>query len=165
MSGLYQEGKPQFFGVRGLAANIGQTKGDYTAALFQADYPQFYNRTGDCLLPVGMLQQFVDLANQAIQPDKWLERTRFCAGLFVAHYATMYLRTFAESSETPAQAAATGATLGVAKSASLGDASISYDTGALTAATEGWGSLNATQYGQMLATEARLVGMGGLTVI
>lgn len=38
-------------------------------------------------------------------------------------------------------------------------------TDPLTKATERWGDLNATQYGQLLATKARLVGMGGTYVI
>ena len=38
------------------------------------------------------------------------------------------------------------------KSATLGDSSVTYDTSALTAGTEDWGDLNATTYGQMLAT-------------
>ncbi len=79
--------------------------------------------------------------------------------------AALYLRTFAESSDTPAQAAATGATVGVVKSAALGDSSVTYDTDALTKATADWGDLNATQYGQILATKARMVGMGGSYVI
>ncbi|MFQ8761916.1 MAG: hypothetical protein ACLSAF_23010 [Intestinimonas sp.] len=45
-------------------------------------------------------------------------------------------------------------------SAKLGQDSVAYDTDALTKATEDWGDLNATQYGQLLATKARLVGMG-----
>ena len=71
------------------------------------------------------------------------------------------LRSYAESSATPAQAAGTGALVGVVKSAALGDSSVSYDTDALTRATADWGDLNATQYGQILASRARLVGMGG----
>lgn len=55
--------------------------------------------------------------------------------------------------------------MGVVKSAALGDASVTYDTDTLTKATEDWGSLNATRYGQMLATEARLMGMGGSYVL
>ena len=51
------------------------------------------------------------------------------------------------------------------KSASLGDSSVSYDTDPLTRATAGWGDLNATQYGQLLATRARLAGMGGTYVL
>ena len=76
----------------------------------------------------------------------------------------MYLKTYAASSATPQQAAATGALVGVVSSAKLGNASVTYDTDALTKATEGWGDLNATIYGQMLATQARLVGMGGTYV-
>ena len=49
--------------------------------------------------------------------------------------------------------------------ATLGDSSVTYDTAALTRATEGWGDLNATQYGQMLATRAPRAGMGGTYVI
>ena len=162
---MYYWGHPQFFGVRAAAANIGQAVGSYTAEMFQEDFPQFFNKEGTCLLPAAMLEQLIDQANRAIQPDKWLDGWRYAAGLYVAHCATLYLRTYAESSDTPAQAAATGALVGVVSSAKLGQDSVSYETDALTKATEHWGDLNATQYGQLLATRARLVGMGGSYVI
>jgi hypothetical protein len=162
---MYYWGHPQFFGVRAAAANIGQAVGSYTAEMFQEDFPQFFNKEGTCLLPAAMLEQLIGQANRAIQPDKWLDGWRYAAGLYVAHCATLYLRTYAESSDTPAQAAATGALVGVVSSAKLGQDSVSYDTDALTKATENWGDLNATQYGQLLATRARLVGMGGSYVI
>lgn len=41
----------------------------------------------------------------ATQPDKWLDGWRYAAGLYTAHYATLYLKTYAPSSETPGQAA------------------------------------------------------------
>lgn len=162
---MYYWEHPQFFGVRAAAANIGQAVGSYTGEMFQEDFPQFFNKEGTCLLPAAMLEQLIDQANRAIQPDKWLDGWRYAAGLYVAHCATLYLRTYAESSDTPAQAAATGALVGVVSSAKLGQDSVSYDTDALTKATENWGDLNATQYGQLLATRARLVGMGGSYVI
>ena len=31
-------GKPQFFGIRGAASNIGQQEGNYTVELFQQDF-------------------------------------------------------------------------------------------------------------------------------
>ena len=158
-------GKPQFLGVKAAASNIGHAIGNYTAQMFQQDFPQFFTAEGDCLLPETMLTLFISRANAAIQPDKWLDGWQYAAGLYVAHYATLYLRTYAPSSTTASQAAATGALVGVVKSETLGDTSVSYDTDALTKATEDWGGLNATQYGQMLATEARLVGMGGTCVI
>ena len=162
---MYWWGKPQFAGVRAAAANIGRDTGNYTAELFQEDFPQFFREDGTALVPPGMLEEFIRQANAAIQPDKWLDGWRYAAGLYVAHCATLYLRTYAPNSDTPAQAAATGALVGVVSSAKLGADSVSYDTDALTKATENWGDLNATQYGQLLATRAPLVGMGGTYVI
>ena len=157
--------KPQFWGVRAQAANIGQSAGDYTIEQFQQDYPQFFNSSGECLLPTAMLQQFVNMANTCIQPDKWLDSWQYAAGLYVAHYATLYLRGYSSSNETPQQAAASGALVGVVQSATLGDSSVTYDTTAVTAGTEDWGDLNSTTYGQMLANRAKLIGMGGMTVL
>lgn len=157
--------KPQFVQLRAAAANISRERGSYTADMFLEDFPQFYKEGALCLVPQTMLEEFIRAANAAVTPDKWLDGWRYAAGLYVAHQAALYLRTYAESSATPAQAAATGATVGVVKSATLGDSSVTYDTGALTKATAGWGDLNATQYGQILATKARLVGMGGTYVL
>ena len=158
-------GKPQFFGVRAAAANIGHSAGNYTVDDFRTDYPQFFNADRDFLGSLPMLEQIIQMANVSIQPDKWLDGWRYAAGLYTAHYATLYLKTYAPSSETPGQAAATGALVGVVASAKLGQDSVTYDTDALTKATEDWGDLNATQYGQLLATKARLVGMGGSYVL
>ena len=158
--------KPQFVGVRAEAANISRGQGSYTTELFQEDFPQFFKLgTGGPLLPITMLEEFIRQANAAVAPDRWGEGWRYAAGLYVAHYATLYLRTYSDENMTPAQAAASGALVGVVKSATLGDSSVSYDTDAMTKATADWGDLNATQYGQLLATKARLVGMGGTYVI
>ena len=157
--------KPQFLGVRAAAANIGHSRGGYTLAMFQADFPQFFKADGTSLVPLSMLEEFLRQADAAIQPDKWTDGWRYACGLYTAHQAALYLRTFAESSETPAQAAATGALVGVMRSAKLGQDSVTYDPDPLTKATENWGDLNATQYGQLLATRARLAGMGGTYVL
>ena len=158
---MYFYGKPQFYGVRASAANIGQTQGNYTAEMFQEDFPQFFDSEGTCLVPATMLAELISMANACVQPDKWLESWRYAVGLYVAHYATLYLRTYAESSPTAAQAAASGALVGVVKSATLGDSSVTYDTSAVTQGTADWGDLNATTYGQMLANRAKLIGAGG----
>lgn len=160
-------GKPQFWGVRAAASNVsGGEPGSYTTDMFQEDFPQFFsNQNGAALIPDIMLGEFIRQANTVVTPDRWLDSWRYAAGLYVAHYATLYLRTYADGSANPAQAAATGALMGVAKSAALGDSSVTYDTDALTKATADWGDLNATQYGQLLATKARLVGMGGTYAI
>ncbi len=162
---MYWWGKPQFFGVRAAAANIGTGVGDYTVEQFRQDYPQFFNAEGDFLGSLPMLEEIIRMANVSIQPDKWLDSWRYAVGLYVAHYATLSLRGYAASNETPQQAAASGALVGMVKSATLGDASVTYDTAAITAGTEDWGDLNSTTYGQILANRAKLIGMGGTYVI
>ena len=162
---MYYWGKPQFFGVRAAAANIGTGVGDYTAEQFREDYPQFFNGEGHFLGSLPMLEQIIQMANANIQPDKWLDSWRYAVGLYVAHYATLSLRGYAASNETPQQAAASGALVGMVKSATLGDASVTYDTAAITAGTEDWGDLNSTTYGQILANRAKLIGLGGTFVL
>lgn len=168
----YFYGLNQFFGVVGRASNIGHGKGDYTLEMFRADFPQFFKKqTGDeevaliPFLPSTVLQEIINQANAAVQPDKWLDGWRYAVGLYVAHYATMYLRNFSEDPQSAAQAAATGSVSGVVKRATLGDSSVEYDTTAVTQALSDWGDFNATAYGQQFATRARLVGMGGMGVI
>lgn len=158
-------GKPQFFGVRAAAANIGHSVGNYTVEEFRQDYPQFFNAVGNFLGSLPMLEQIIQMANVSIQPDKWLDSWRYAVGLYVAHYATLSLRGYAASNETPQQAAASGALVGMVKSATLGDASVTYDTAAITAGTEDWGDLNSTTYGQILANRAKLIGLAGSYVI
>ena len=158
-------GKPQFFGVKAAAANIGHSAGNYTVEQFREDYPQFFNSEGYFLGSLSMLEQIIQMGNISIQPDKWLDSWRYAVGLYVAHYATISLRGYAESNETPRQAAASGALVGMVISATLGDASVTYDTAAITAGTEDWGDLNSTTYGQMLANRAKLIGMAGTYVI
>lgn len=158
--------KPQFQGVRESAANIGGGCGNYTEEMFWEDFPQFFYKGATPLLPPAILEEFIRQANASIQPDKWVDGWRYACGLYIAHYATLFLRTYdPDGSETPAQAAATGALVGVVTSAKLGQDSVTYSADALTKGTADWGDLNATQYGQLLATRARLVGMGGSFVI
>lgn len=157
--------KPQFFGVRAQAANIGQSEGNYTLEQFQSDYPQFFNAEGQSLLPESMLEEIISTANTAVQPDKWLDSWRFAVGLYTAHYVTLLLRTYAPSSENAQQAAASGALVGVVQSATLGDSSVSYDTSSITSGTADWGDLNSTTYGQMFANRAKLIGMAAMYVI
>ena len=155
--------KPQFAGVAAAAANLSREAGGYTLEMFMVDFPQFF-ASGPPPFPA---EEFIRQANAAIQPDRWLEGWRYACGLYVAHNATMYLRTVLDGEEplSPSQLAAAGAAVGVVKSAQLGDSSVTYDTSSVAAATDRWGDLNATQYGQMLASRARLAGMGGSFVI
>lgn len=159
---------PYFQGAKAVAANIPQPgeKGNYTAEMFQADFPQFFSKDEavKSLMPEQMLQMFITQANDSVLPSRWGSMWRYAAGLYVAHFSAMYLKTYTPGSDDPAQAAANAAQVGVVKSASMGDTSISYDNSAITAGSEKWGTWNATQYGSQLVTLARQVGMGGMLV-
>lgn len=160
---------PYFEGAKQTAANVPQPgeHGNYTVEMFQADFPQFYN-TGSppaLLLPESVLQNFIDQANDSVLPSRWGSMWRYAAGLYVAHFAALYLKTYAPSSDNSSQVATSAAQVGVVKNATMGDTSIGYDNSAVTAGTEKWGAWNLTQYGTQLVTMARMVGMGGMYCI
>lgn len=158
--------KPQFYGIRATAANISSpVQGNYTLDMFAEDFPQFYNAEGTPLAPETLMQEILDMTNTSILPAKWGSSWRYAAGLYMAHYLTLMLRTYSTDNTTPQQAAASGALVGVVQSATLGDASVTYDTSAITAGTADWGDLNATTYGQILASRARMIGLTGSYVI
>lgn len=160
----------QFNGLISEAANMplpGEA-GNYTAEIFLTDFPQFTRsgaETKESLVPEAMLQLFVDNANKSILPSRYCEMWRYAAGLFTAHHCSLYLKTYSDGSASSMRAAATSQQTGLIKEAEMGDTKVSYDNTAITAATEKWGSWNATQYGQQLITMARMIGMGGMYVI
>lgn len=161
----------QFNGLISAAANMPQPGelGTYTSDMFLADFPQFKQIGQEdqviSLVPDPMLQVFVNNANASILPSRYCEIWRYAAGLYVAHFSALYLKTYSDGSATPARAAATGQQTGLVKEATMGDTTISYDNEAITEASAKWGSWNATQYGQQLVTMARMIGMGGMYVI
>ena len=71
-------GKPQFFGVRAAAANIGHSAGNYTVDDFRTDYPQFFNADGDFLGSLPMLEQIIQMANVCMRPTM---RPCSCVGM------------------------------------------------------------------------------------
>lgn len=165
---------PLFEEAKRRAANLppyGEL-GTYTAEIFQQDFPQFYTKTESegtavytPLVPLSMLEQFIDLANHSVIPSIWGSQWRYAAGLFTAHWAALYLKTYQDGSPSAASVAGKAGQSGLVASATLGDTSISYDNTAVDAGTEKWGSWNATSYGSQLATMARMVGIGGMYVI
>lgn len=143
--------------------------GAYTVAMFYEDFPQFKKAgTDGGFAPATMMNAFVSMANSIVSEARWGEMWRFACGLLVAHYVTMYLRQSkgnVDGSATAQQAADSGALLGIVSSASLGDASVSYDTSSATQATQNWGQFNLTTYGQQYASLARIHALGGAYVI
>lgn len=165
-----------FYNAKITAANVPQPgeQGSYTMSAFLEDFPQFClehktirneETQRKCLVPESVLQVFVEQANDSVLPSRWGSMWRYAAGLYVAHFSAMYLKTYAPASQNAGQAAGNAEQKGVVKTVAMGDTSVSYDNSAVTAGTEKWGSWNATQYGSQLVTMARMVGMGGMYAV
>lgn len=156
---------PVFEGLKATASGCtdGAT-GTYTETMFLADFPQFKDTLGASLVPQTMLTEFVNMANSSISPDTWGSAYRLAAGLYVAHHSALYLKTYnANGSASGAIAAADN--VGVVKSATMGDTSVSYDNSAVTAGLEKWGAWNATPYGSQLVTMASTHGVAGAFIV
>lgn len=157
---------PYFEAAKVAASGIAHTEsGTYTSEAFLTAFPQFKDAQGTSLIPTGMLDTFIDMANSSVFPDSWGTAYPLAAGLFVAHHAALYLKTYATSSASTSEVAGKGGALGNVKTATMGDTSVSYDNSAVTAGTEKWGTWNATQYGSQLVTMARSLGITGSFVI
>lgn len=185
MEGWINPMTPFFSAAGASAANIPQPEehGEYTAEMFRQDFPQFTktvpfedsdgegegkkseSKVIENLVPETMLLLFIRQANDSVLPSRWGSMWRYAAGLYTAHFAALYLKSYSSGSNNAAQAASGADQAGVVKSASMGDTSISYDNSAITAGLEKWGTWNATQYGSQLITMARMVGMGGMYAI
>jgi Protein of unknown function (DUF4054) len=78
-------------------------------------------------------------------------------------YATwpVQIQVFTAGAPNGAQIAAQGLAGGIQTSKSVGDVSVSYQ---VLTALEDWGAWNLTKYGQLLATQARVIGMGPMVI-
>lgn len=125
------------------------------------------NEIIESVIPDDILDMFIAMGLYYIQECRWGPKWRFAIGLYVAHYATLYLRSYKPASEgnNPGSAAGSGGVQGVMKSAQLGDSSVQYDVSSVISATEDWGAWNSTAYGQLLVTEVRLIALGGMYII
>ena len=97
----------KFQAAKALAANVSQTgeRGSYTEAMFQEDFPQFTRKVTteegeelevQNLLPDGILNMFLDQVNDSVLPSRWGSMWRYAAGLYLAHFAAMYLKTYSQ---------------------------------------------------------------------
>ena len=158
---------PFFAGAKAAAANIAPQgeRGGYTEEMFSEDHPEFSSSDGTSLVPEAILQTFITQANDSVLPSRWGSMWRLAAGLYVAHFAALYLKTYHMNSDNPSQAATAATPSGLVSSARMGDTQINYDNSVVTKGTEEWGTWNSTTYGQQLITYARSIGMGGSYVI
>jgi len=149
--------------VIGLLAHSGRggTNPLYAVADFYSQYPQFFNPPDPDdipapLVPMEILEMYIELAHDCISYALFGRLWRVCMGLFIAHFLTLYLQTMDDP--------LAGDTTGLIASKSVDGVSVSYNHNALTSDMEGFGMFKATTFGEQLITWVRMLGIGGLYV-
>lgn len=148
-------------GVVQAASNIrGGSDEDITLAEVLAVYPQF----GTEALPEEYLEMILASANAAIRTARWHSQRKLAVCLYVAHFATLYLKTAADAGASPTAIARKGDGAGNVSSKSVGGVSVSYGAAEGSSDLTGYGGWKETVFGQQLATLARLAGAGMMVV-
>lgn len=111
------------------------------------------------LVPLAILTAFLTYAASMFDASRWQTLWPLAMGLYVAHSATIWLKTDGGTYGSPDQAGGAGDPLVVTTSKSVGDLSTS---GSLPEGGEAWGAWSLTAYGQLLAKNLRLMGAGGI---
>lgn len=112
-------------------------------------------------IPIVVLSQYVALASANLQQVRWGSQWQIAMGLFVAHYATLYLRSDGNPATSAGQVAAQGLNVGITVSKGAGPVSQGL---ALVGGLDGWAAWTMTLYGTQLATLAKTVGMGPIWI-
>ena len=131
----------------------------YTVEDFLAVYPQFEN-----VVSPAILQMYVDFADACVKEARFHTSWKICMGLFVAHFASMWLQGTASPGSTAGQVLAASQAKGLNTSESVGDVSVSTDYSSITNDLKGWAQWKLTVYGQQLASIAKMLGKGGMVV-
>lgn len=147
-----------------LAANLAfGTNPPYQISDFFAIYPKFGTASPyTSPIPQPVLQLYINLASASLSQARWLDYWQMGMALFVAHYATLYLRSEGSVGTTAQQIASSGLAVGLKVSQAAGDVSQSQEY--MTTGWESWGSWNLTTYGQQLITNAAIVGIGPMYI-
>ena len=140
------------------------TNPSYVLSDFFAMYPQYGPNAGNYLVPMIILQMYIDLANACVNQARYRTAWAVCMGFFVAHFATLYLQGTASPNSSAGQVIEAGKAMGLTTSESVGDVSMSIDYNAIGASLSNWAAWNLTIYGQQFATIGRMVGKGGMMV-
>lgn len=143
----------------------------YQVSDFLSVYPQFGTTTpiapaivGTAIVPVPVIQLYIDLANASIKQSRWHSAWAIGMGLFVAHFCTLWLRGSASVDDSKDAIIDAGYTEGIITSSSVDGVSYSMDIATASNDLEGYAAWKSTSYGIQLATFAKMYGKGGMGV-
>lgn len=108
-------------------------------------------------VPPVVLNAYIALASASLMQARWLSMWPVAMGLYVAHFATLWMRSDGDVYGSPGQAAKAGLTRGITVSKSAGPVSQGIQ---LAPGLENIGAWGLTEYGVQLATMAKGPGAG-----
>jgi hypothetical protein len=112
-------------------------------------------------IPPAVLQMYINLATACLQSARWFEYWPIAMAWFVAHFATLYLRSEGNVGSTAGQIAASGLTRGIMVTKSAGNVSAMIE---VPKGLEEFAAWTSTEYGVLLATAAKAIGIGGMYI-
>lgn len=144
------------------------TNPPYAVSDFTTFYPQFgVNSDGLSIVPVAVIQTFIDEANARIQQARWHSQWQRGMRLYIAHYCTLWLKTSVSPDNGVGAVLNAGKAEGVITDKSVGDVHVSFDTnlsGRDQPFMPGAGDFHLTEYGRMYATLRKQFGLGGMHI-
>jgi hypothetical protein len=113
------------------------------------------------LISVAVLNVFINLASASVMQARWQDGWLLGMALFIAHYATLWLRSDGTPAVNGEMAAQQAMRAGIQVSKTVGDTNTTYQP---VQGIEDWGAWNTTMYGMQFATMARVVGAGSMLI-
>jgi hypothetical protein len=112
-------------------------------------------------VPPAVLQMYINLASACLQSARWFEYWPLAMAWFVAHFATLYLRSEGNVGSTPGQVAASGLTRGIMVTKSAGNVAATIE---VPRGLDEFAAWTSTEYGIQLATAAKGIGFGWMYI-
>ena len=112
---------------------------------------------GNFNVPQAVLQAYINLASAQLSQLRWGALWIIAMGWFIAHYATLYLRSEGSYGSSAGQIASSGLTRGIMVSKSAGGVSATIE---VPKGLDDWGAWTQTEYGTQVITQAKVIGMG-----
>lgn len=123
---------------------------------FKKVFPEFVD---DDQYPPAQIDYWGSIADLRLNADRWGVLITHGKYLFIAHNIALSAQAVKAANQGSSVLQSTGLIAGK----SVGDVSISYDTGASN--EENGGNYNLTRYGRELLRLARIVGIGGAQLL
>lgn len=147
-------------GLIGAASNVSpSTNPEYGLEDFYTFYPQFRG-----LVPDAIVTTYIAMAAATVLQARWNAFWGYGMANFIAHFLTLHLKTAGGCEASAADVVAAALPQGLINSESVGEVSVSYDQATTLQGIERWATWNQTQYGQLFAERARLIGKGGMYI-